>query len=61
MELLRYGRSIKQLGGRYTLLHLLGSGGMADVCLARDEQNNREVAAKVMIPDVLDEERPQRF
>jgi serine/threonine protein kinase len=61
MELWRYGRPIKQLGGRYTLIRPLGSGGMADVCLARDEQNKREVAAKVMIPDVADPGRPQRF
>ncbi len=60
-SLSRYGRPIKQLGGRYTLLHLLGRGGMADVCLARDEQNKRVVAAKVMIPDVFDSGRSQRF
>jgi len=60
-HLSRYGRPIRQLGGRYTLLHLLGSGGMADVCLAWDEQNKRQVAVKVMIPDVLDPGRAQRF
>ena len=58
--LYRYGYPIKQLGGRYTLLHPLGRGGMGDVCLAWDEQNSRMVAAKVMLP-VLDPRRPRRF
>jgi serine/threonine protein kinase len=35
------------LGGRYTVLDRLGSGGMADVFRAHDEQLDRDVAIKV--------------
>jgi hypothetical protein len=34
MKLWRYGRPIEELGQRYRLDGMLGSGGMADVCLA---------------------------
>lgn len=44
----RFGKPIQTLGKRYRLLNLLGSGGMAEVWLARDEQLNRHVAIKLL-------------
>lgn len=42
----------EQLGGRYTILHEIGRGGMATVYLARDPRHDRNVALKVLDPEL---------
>lgn len=61
MKLWRYGRPIESLGQRYRLDGMLGSGGMADVCLAWDEREGREAAVKILKSDDLDQETLNRF
>jgi serine/threonine protein kinase len=53
MHLSRYGHAFEQLGKRYHLHQLLGSGGVADVCLAWDEHQHCQVAVKVLKLDHL--------
>ncbi len=40
------------LASRYELLRLLGRGGMATVYLTRDRKHGRQVALKVLLPDL---------
>jgi len=61
MKLWRYGRPIEELGQRYRLDGMLGSGGMADVGLAWDEREGRETAVKILKSDDLDQETLNRF
>ena len=42
--------------GRYTLIKILGRGGMGIVCMGRDEELEREVALK-FLPDVIVHDR----
>jgi hypothetical protein len=49
------------LAGRYDLQHEIGSGGMAVVYLARDGKHDREVAVKVLKPELAAAVGPERF
>jgi serine/threonine protein kinase/tetratricopeptide (TPR) repeat protein len=49
------------LGARYRLEKALGQGGMAVVYLARDLKYDREVAVKVLRPELATEVGPARF
>jgi beta-lactam-binding protein with PASTA domain len=52
----------KTVDGRYTLVRRIGSGGMADVWLARDTELGRDVALKVLHQNFArDEEFVNRF
>lgn len=41
------------IGGRYCIEHRVGAGGMAHVYFARDLERNREVAIKVLLPQLV--------
>ena len=45
------------LGGRYEILKRIGSGGMADVYMAKDQKLNRKVAVKVLKREYVDDEK----
>jgi len=44
-----------RIGGRYTLLGLLGAGGMGTVYRARDEELDEVIALKMLLPEFVDE------
>src|SRR3989442_5835536 len=49
------------LAGRYTIEHELGRGGMATVYLANDLKHHRQVAIKVLKPELAAALGPERF
>ncbi len=49
------------LAGRYDLIRELGRGGMATVYLARDVKHDREVAIKVLLPELSASLGAERF
>jgi len=49
------------LGDRYTIDRVLGRGGMATVYVAEDRRHNRQVAIKVLRPDVAAAIGAERF
>ena len=49
------------LEGRYEVVRELGRGGMATVYLAKDQKHDREVAIKVLLPDLGMALGPERF
>ena len=49
------------LAGRYTIDHEVSRGGMATVYVARDVRHDREVAIKVLHPELGDALGGERF
>ena len=45
------------LGGRYEILKKIGTGGMADVYMAKCHKLNRNVAIKVLKNEYVDNEK----
>lgn len=54
-------RLLTALAGHYTIQRELGHGGMATVYLARDLKHDRDVALKVLRPDLAVGIGPDRF
>lgn len=54
--MVKYSSLVNQRIDRYTLLEKIGSGGMATVFRARDENLDREVAVKILHKHLADEE-----
>ena len=52
---------VAALAGRYTLERELGRGGNATVYLAHDPKHNRRVALKVLLPELAQSVRAERF
>ncbi|MFI5280574.1 MAG: protein kinase [Gemmatimonadales bacterium] len=55
------GRLTMSLAGRYTIERELGQGGMATVYLAHDVRHDRQVAVKVLLPDLAAAVGTERF
>jgi serine/threonine-protein kinase len=55
------GLSLDALRDRYAVLRELGHGGMARVYLARDLKHDRLVAIKVLRPELVRAQGPERF
>lgn len=55
-NMVKYSSLVNQRIDRYTLLEKIGSGGMATVFRARDENLDREVAVKILHKHLADEE-----
>src|SRR5215813_13075707 len=49
------------LAGRYDIVRELGAGGMATVYLARDVKHDRDLALKVLNPDLTESLGRERF
>ncbi len=49
------------LGGRYAVKRVIGTGGMATVYLAEDRKHHRNVAVKVLRPELAAALGPERF
>jgi serine/threonine protein kinase len=47
--------------GSFEIVHLLGAGGMGEVYLALDRTLNRNVAIKVLLPEITTEPRLARY
>lgn len=45
-----------ELAQRFKIIRLIGQGGMANVYLATDMQNQARVAVKILKPELLDDE-----
>jgi len=55
------GQQMEEIGERYRILRTLGAGGMATVYLALDVKHDREVALKVLRPEIAEGLARDRF